>query len=388
MSYVNISNNAFPFLDTLKYQFPELSALISEIQGELNLRLWHQLSGHLIELSEKTILHKGDYLIELYENVVKSIETIFNPMKIMLILKNVKYNFNHKLDLAIVFLDDINKRLNLQGEELIFMECIKADCQLGLNKFYEADALLKEIKHSLEKYFDVDHLIYSYFYKLYAQYYEKKQNYDEFYNYAIQYFAYCKEESLSKEEKLSMSYKMALASLVGEKMYNFTELIDKDFFKVLIGSDYEWIFNIIISLNSGKVDHFTTVLLNYSTYIQNEPLLNSKLNLLNQKVRITALLDMVFQKNKNERVFSYREVMYNCSCDSNQVEILSMKALSLGLIRGYIDEIEQQLVVSWIQPKFLDREKISLLSDRLDSWIKKSNEVLNEFERVSRPLLK
>ncbi len=31
MSYVNISNNAFPFLDTLKLQFPELNAIVSEI---------------------------------------------------------------------------------------------------------------------------------------------------------------------------------------------------------------------------------------------------------------------------------------------------------------------------------------------------------------------
>ena len=248
MSYVNISNNAFPFLDTLKLQFPELNAIVSEIQDELNLKLWHQLSGHLIELSNCHLLHQGEYLINLYTHVIRNIEVVFNPMKIMIILKNLIKNYSNSLDSALVFLEDINKRLNLSGEELIFMECLKVECLLGLSNLYESDDRLKKIKVSLEKLFDVDHIVYAYFYKLYALYYEKKLCFDEYYNYALQFFAYCKDDSLPKDEKLNMCYKMTVASLIGEKMYNFTELVEKDFFKVLIGGQFEWIYNLILSI--------------------------------------------------------------------------------------------------------------------------------------------
>ena len=67
--------------------------------------------------------------------------------------------------------------------------------------------------------------------------------------------------------------------------------------------------------------------------------LSSKVGLLTDKIRIAALLDLVFQKNKNERVFTYKEVCSYCKCDLSNVELLVIKALSLGLIRGHIDEV-------------------------------------------------
>lgn len=387
-SYVQISNTAFPCLEAIKSQFPQYQALICEIQGELNLRLWHQLSNHLIELSDKSELQSNSTaLIELYGNVLKSIEPAFNTMKIMIILKNVIKNFQGRLEEAIIFLDDINRRLNLQGESLLFMYCLKADCLLGLSKLHECNDMLKSIKVSLEKVFDVDHIVYAYFYKLYAYYYVRKGNYDEFYNYALQFFAYYKEDSILKEEKLDICYKMALASLIGEKMFNFTELVEKEFFKVLIGGEYEWIYHLILSLNTGKVDHFKEMLQNYDHQVQSDQVLKNKIHFLDMKVRVAALLDLVFQKNKNERVFSYREISLACSADHNTVELICMKALSLGLIKGHIDEIENQLVVTWIQPKFLDREKLGLLNERLDSWIKRTNQVLFDFEEKTKGLI-
>lgn len=387
MSYIDVSSKAFPFLDTLKYQFPNLNTLVCEIQGELNLRLWHQLSMHLIELSEKTELHSGDALIELYLNVVVSIESAFNPMKIMLILKNVIKNFYDRLDKALTFLDEINNRMRLRGEEFFFWQCLRAECLLGLNRLHDCNDVLKEVKVSLEKLFDVDHIVYAYFYKLYALYYNKKKNYDEFYNYALQFFAYCKDEHISNEEKLHLCYKMALASLIGEKMFNFSELIEKEFFKILVNSQYEWVYNLIKSLSTGKVDQFVNMLNNYRAHFESESVLTDKKDFLDLKIRITALLDLVFQKNKNERVLSFNEIREACCCDANQVELISMKALSLGLIKGYLDQVERVLIVKWIQPKFLDAEKLELLSDRLDLWIKKTNNMLVDFEEKSSNLV-
>lgn len=387
MSYVLISNKAFDCLDNIKYTNPQLGTIIDEIKSELNLRLWHQLSNHLIELSEKSELHYCSALIEVYENVIKSLESAFNPMCIMLILKNTIKNFFGRLDEAITFLDVINKRLNLKGEEYFFMQCLKAECLLGLSRLYECNDILKEVKVSLEKLFDVDHIVYAYFYKLYAMYYDKKQNYDEFYNYALQFFAYCSESNILTEENLMLCYKMALASLIGEKMFNFSELIEKEYFKVLINSQYEWVYNLIKSLCTAKVDQFVNMMANYKTYFDNEPQLRDKKDFLDLKVRITALLDLIFQKNKNERVLSFKEISFGCCCELDKVEFIALKALSLGLIKGHIDEVEKELIVTWIQPKYLEKEKLVLLSERLDSWIKKTNNLLIDFEEKSKKLV-
>ncbi len=41
-----------------------------------------------------------------------------------------------------------------------------------------------------------------------------------------------------------------------------------------------------------------------------------------------------------------------------------MKALSNGLIRGHIDEVEQRVTVDWIQPRVLDQSQV-LMQRRL-----------------------
>ena len=45
-----------------------------------------------------------------------------------------------------------------------------------------------------------------------------------------------------------------------------------------------------------------------------------------------------------------------------------MKALSIGLIKGKIDEIDQIVDIEWVQPRTLDKAQISALNDRLSSW--------------------
>jgi 26S proteasome regulatory subunit N9 len=180
---------------------------------------------------------------------------------------------------------------------------------------------------------------------------------------------------------------MCVASLIGEKMFNFAELIEKEFFKVLAKSNYEWIYSLILSFNSAKVDQFLNMINKYAVSIQQDRVLSTHIDFLQVKIRIAALLDLVFQKNKNERVLFYKEIAANCLCDLDKIEFLLIKALSLGLIKGYIDEVENKIVVNWIHPKYLDREKIIFLHDRLDQWIQKSAKVLGSFQDTSSPLL-
>lgn len=136
---------------------------------------------------------------------------------------------------------------------------------------------------------------------------------------------------------------MAIASLIGEKMFNFAELMEKDFFKLLLGSSFEFIYYLIICFNSAKVDQFIEMMEIHKESIQNDPVLSSKVEFLHTKVRVAALLDLVFQKNKNERVITYREIHTKCFCDMDKIEFLVIKALSLGLIKGYIDEVRNNL---------------------------------------------
>jgi 26S proteasome regulatory subunit N9 len=48
-----------------------------------------------------------------------------------------------------------------------------------------------------------------------------------------------------------------------------------------------------------------------------------------------------------------------------------MRAMSLGLIKGSMDEVKQSFDVTWVQPRVLDKNQLGHLCGQLDSWLDK-----------------
>lgn len=94
--YVTIPKEAFDFLNTLRISYPQYNNTLENIETNLNLRLWNQLSDDLIILTSKEELKNSTDLITLYNTLIMSVERNFNPMKLILIIQNVIKNFSSK----------------------------------------------------------------------------------------------------------------------------------------------------------------------------------------------------------------------------------------------------------------------------------------------------
>lgn len=112
-----------------------------------------------------------------------------------------------------------------------------------------------------------------------------------------------------------------------------------------------------------------------------------------------ALIEAVFKRNADNRTMSFQAISEETRLPVDEVEHLVMKALryvgqlvsvrrgrrnrrccadesvSLKLIRGSLDQVEQKAQISWVQPRVLSREQIGQLAQRLDSWVNKLNSV-------------
>ena len=383
---VNIPADSFKLVSSLSEKHPSLKSLFDEIDSNMNQHLWYKLSENIITLSQSPELQQGKDLIEFYNGVVFFIEPTLNPMKYLQYVQNMLHNYKDRMDEALQFVENIEaKHKNFKGEEKIAIKIIKGFCYFELNKMYELEDLLKIIDIDFHGKYEIEASLYARFYKLSTLFYERKQDYDKFYNNAFQYLAY--ETKIPDEEKLDLCYKMCSAMLIGEKLYNFEELIERDFFKLMKGSKYDWISNLILSFNSAKVDQFLSMLEQNKKNIEENEILKGKCDFLPIKIRIAALLELIFQKNKTERTLSFDEICKVCLTEEDKIEYISIKALSYGLIKGYIDQAERKLYVTWIQPKYLSVGKLEVLKDRINSWMDKAQKVLGDLKDNASVLL-
>ena len=379
MIEINIPPDSFKLVSTLSQKHPSLKKLFDEIDSNMNQHLWYQLSENIITLSQNQELQQGNDLVEFYNGVVFFVEPTMNPMKYLEYVQNMLYNYKNKMSEALQFVENIeNKHKDFKGEAKIAIKILKGFCYLELDKMYELEDIINTTEVDFTGKFEIESTLYAQYYKLSTLFYEKKKDYDKFYNNAFQYLAY--ETKLSDEEKLNLCYKMCSAMLIGEKLYNFEELIEKDFFKLMKGSKYDWISNLILSFNSAKVDQFLSMMEQNKKNIEENDILKGKSDFLPIKIRIAALLELIFQKNKGERTLSFEEICKVCMTEEDKIEFISMKALSHGLIKGYIDQAEKKLYVNWIQPKYLGKEKIGVMKDRINAWIDKAKRVLGDLQ--------
>ena len=64
-----------------------------------------------------------------------------------------------------------------------------------------------------------------------------------------------------------------------------------------------------------------------------------------------------------------------------------MKALSLQLIRGNIDEVEEVIHVDWILPRYLSKGHLEIMARKLQEWDGKMDMVIKLVEGQSEELL-
>jgi 26S proteasome regulatory subunit N9 len=82
---------------------------------------------------------------------------------------------------------------------------------------------------------------------------------------------------------------------------------------------------------------------------------------LSQKVRIIAFLEYVFQLGKDDRSVSFRTIATVCQVDALDVELLVMKAMSLELVKGSIDEAAETVEIDWMMPRYLSKDHLQVL---------------------------
>jgi len=81
-----------------------------------------------------------------------------------------------------------------------------------------------------------------------------------------------------------------------------------------------------------------------------------------------AFLELAFNLPKNNRVISFEILSKTCNIAVDQVEFMAMKAMALELIKGSINQIKQEVTITWVAPKVLEMNRIATMLGKFEQW--------------------
>ena len=132
----------------------------------------------------------------------------------------------------------------------------------------------------------------------------------------------------------------------------------------LCKTDHDWLRELLFAFNRGDLHAYDVLSVNISKV----PLLKDHSIFLYQKISLSALTEAVFRRPPHDRAMTFATISEETKVKPDEIEHLIMKALSLGLLRGSIDQVAEIARINWVQPKVLDKSQIVGMRGRLKEW--------------------
>jgi len=351
---------------------PKVQSIYMEIKQLYEKRLWHNLTLKLVELVE-TIDAGDPQLLELYHNFIKGFEGKLNQLtlaKLAVVISKAYTNTGE----AQAFLEGLAEKQGLPDGNLEAHLLLRAIILLLKLKEpqvnIEVKRLLDDIRTKLEGVTGIDNVVYSNYYRAEAEYYKIRDLPTNFYKYALLFLSFTPLETLNEKERQRIAYDVGISALVGEDIYNFGDLLEHPIVDSLINTDNEWLAHLLRAFYRGDIDKYEELVNNYQERLSREQLLVQRTELLKEKISILCLMGLVFNRQSISRLIPFTLIAETTKLPLELVEILVMKALSLKLIKGTIDQVDQHVIVTWVQPRVLQLDQIVQMKDRLDDWSK------------------
>jgi len=356
--------DAVKFLNEVKTSgSPAEMELWAKIEELYNNKLWHQVTLKLQELIKLPSMKEGDKLIKMYSQFVVDFDSKLNPLSLVNIAHVVLERFE-KAEEGQAFIEQVGEKVKKNDEAYALTRILVG--KIKLHKYdlrRETQDLLEEVDKTLSE-IDGVSSVHSQFYLLSSDLYRIEGKHADFYRSSLRFLGCTDYEQLSKAEQAKHAFFLSLAALLGEGVYNFGELLAHKILESLKGTENEWLIDLLFAFNSGQVERFRQLKPKWST----QPDLCSNETLLFEKVCLLCLMEMIFRREATSRVIAFQDIAAETTLPVDQVELLTMKALSQGLVKGKIDQVSGVIQMTWVQPRVLNKQQVKLMMNKIESW--------------------
>lgn len=402
-SYVDATSGPVEYCRAMAAQFPDLAEnYYSKIESYCQQKLWHQLTLLILDFvsddSKSTTLRpvtndsKNTYL-GLYSQVILAVASKMNQLSLARIAASVAFC---SLEVGIapeesrkilqVLLDKLETSVNVGAVLYLQSKIGLLTLQLGendsdtkkesLDKIYTMiktnGPLLKQLVSDTPEAVIVN-----------AAHYETSMTYykivgppEAFYNEAVDYLNYYQpkegDAAATDTKSQTLAIDLCLAALTGEGVYNLGQVVSNPILKVLEQTPQAWLVELLKDCALGNVSNFKKLCQEtYPSQIASQPALVNMGQQMQEKITLLGLVELVFAKPASERTLTFAEIAEGLEIPVEQVEWVIMRAFSVKLMEGTMDEVEGSVHVTWILPRALSAEQMTELAGQFGSWATK-----------------
>jgi len=350
----------------------------SKLENYSKKKLWHQMTNVILDIINNG--HLKVSALDLYTNFVAEYEIKINKLSLMeVIIKAV--NDIQDVKAAHEFLEKFKPKVSECLMSSILLKIITGAMHLKNNR-REAKNMMEEVEKDLHG-LGIVKPVHSRFYELASQYYQMEGDHGEYYRNSLKYLGVIDLSKMNQAEQQSKAFSLGISALLASNVYNMGELLQHEILGSIKGSSNEWLINLLEAFNCGDINTFKATQSQWGS----QPDLKNHAKSLTEKMCLMCLMEMTFVRPANDRAISFAEIAQKTNLDKSEVELLVVRAISLNLVKGVIDEVDEKVHMTWVQPRVLNTEQIGRMAERLASWVHEVSATEKLIEENARPIL-
>lgn len=364
------------FIESQQNQYPTLAARYHELGELYQKKLWHQLTVALKKFVNDPECLNAENTVQLYSQFISLFEKELNQLEFALLCVQISRQYRDFPTSSAIFLEaryEAKDRIGLEGSLILQLEMAHLKLCATPSDVKGCREILEECEKKIDNATEtLDPMVLSNQYRVRVVYYKQIGDANEYYKSALSFLAYTPLNKISEAERPALARDLAIAALTSESVWNFGDLLRHPIIGVLQGTENQWLYDILMAFNSGDVPKWQALCTEHSAILKTQPAFNN-MDFLKKKIRLMALVELVFKRDPHDRLIPFRDIMTQCFVKAEEVELVVMRALSLGLIKGKLDQVKETVSVTYVVPRILQMSHITELTGKMETWLVKIN---------------
>eukprot|EP00386_Alphamonas_edax_P004895 GDKI01015409.1.p1 GENE.GDKI01015409.1~~GDKI01015409.1.p1 ORF type:complete len:414 (-),score=175.88 GDKI01015409.1:325-1479(-) len=382
---MEVERSAVQQLEHEKNTYPDLGELVDQMLSLFDKKLYHQLTDVVFEYVDKPQVAGKPALGDFFRNFVRPIEKKLNQVRLVALLRRVCDGIGSTAGLAL--LKSYSEQMKKEKEANIMWAAVTAEYEVKEKQLTEAVETLELAEKLIAGEMGVDVSVNAAFHRASAALHQARGEHEDYYKHSLLFLAYTPSDAIPPADRPKLAHEIALAAMVAPNVYNFGELLQQPLIRSLESdASFTWVRALLTALHEGSIDMYDQAALTHRASIDGSALRGQD-TVLKQKVTLLALLELAFRKPKKQRTLEFNEIATHCRLPVDQVEYAVMKAMSVQLLKGQIDQVDQIVRVTWIRPRILDKERLELMKERVEQWAGAAKTLLLSLEELTPELL-